>query len=29
MFESIDDPNECLYYITVELEQEDLEKKAE
>ena len=29
MFESIDDPHECLYYITVELEQEDLEKKAE
>ena len=29
MFESIDDPNECLYYITVELNQEDLEQKAE
>ena len=29
MFESIDDANEKLYYITVELTQEDLEKKAE
>jgi hypothetical protein len=29
MFESIDDPSERIYYITVELSQEDLEKKAE
>jgi len=29
MFESIDDPLERLFYITVELTQEDLEKKAE
>jgi len=29
MFESIEDPKEFLYFITVDLKEEDLEKKAE
>jgi len=29
MFEAIDDPRDKIYFITVELSQEDLEKKAE